>query len=82
MPLTFVAAAEHWSGAEWWEWASLIHRADVQVSPQLARDDAPASGAVRWSRALFVRLKRTWARLQQQERASLQDPVGQRVSPD
>ena len=55
---------------------------DVQVSPQLARDDAPVSGAVRWSRVLFVRLKRTWARLQQQERASFQDSIGQRVSPD
>ena len=55
---------------------------DVQVSPQLARDEAPVSGAVRWSRALFVRLKRTWGRLQQQERASLQDSVGQRVGPN
>ncbi len=50
-----------------------------QVSPQLARDEAPVSGAVRWSRALFVRLKRTWARLQQQEKEALEDTGGQRV---
>ena len=50
------------------------------MSPQLARDEAPISGAVRWGRALIVRLKRTWSRLQAQERASLQDPAGQRVS--
>ncbi len=50
-----------------------------QVAPQLARDEAPVSGAVRWSRALFVRLKRTWARLQQQEKEALEDAGGQRV---
>ena len=50
----------------------------LQVSPQLARDEAPVSGAVRWGRALFVRLKRAWSRLQAQERASLQDAADQR----
>jgi hypothetical protein len=52
---------------------------EPQVAPPLGRDEAAVSGAVRWSRTLFVRLKRTWGRLQQQEGAALQDSVGSRV---
>ena len=51
----------------------------AQVVPPLARDEAPVSGAVRWSRTLFVPLKRTWTRLQREEKAALDDPAGARV---
>ena len=51
----------------------------VQVAPPLAREEAPVSGGVRWSRTLFVRLKHTWTRLQQEEKDALDDPVGARV---
>lgn len=51
----------------------------TQVAPPLGRGEAAVSGAVRWSRTLLVRLKRTWGRLQQQERAALQDSGGSRV---
>ena len=51
----------------------------MQVAPPLAREEAPVSGGVRWSRTLFVRLKHTWTRLQQEEKAALDDPVGARV---
>lgn len=51
----------------------------LQGSPPLARYEAPLSGALRWSRALFVRLKRAWGRLQRQEAAALQDSTGARV---
>jgi hypothetical protein len=33
-------------------------------SPPLTRNMPPVSGAVRWSRGLLVRLRRTWVRLQ------------------
>ena len=51
----------------------------AQVAPPLAREEAPVLGGVRWSRTLFVRLKHTWTRLQQEEKAALDDPVGARV---
>ncbi len=46
----------------------------------LARNEAPVSGGVRWSRCLFGRCRQTYAKLKGQEPAALQMPAGVQVS--
>ena len=54
-------------------YASLL---PCQAYPVLARNEAPVSGGVRWSRCLFKHCKHTYAKLKAQEPAALQLPAG------
>ena len=55
--------------------------AAVQDKPPVARNQAPVSGAIRWSRSLFARCKRTYVLLNAVEPGLLREPAGKQVWP-
>ena len=53
----------------------------LQDKPPVARNQAPVSGAIRWSRSLFARCKRTYVLLNTVEPGLLQEPAGKQACP-
>lgn len=62
-------------------WHSLISApfGDVQDNPPVARNQAPVSGAIKWSRSLFARCKRTYVVLNAVEPGLRHEPAGKQA---
>lgn len=53
--------------------------AAAQDKPPVARNQAPVAGAIKWSRSLFARCKRTYVLLNTVEHSLLQEPTGRQA---